>query len=126
MKLQSKFVSFALAVCVGIGFVGCGSGKSPIEVETYIEDVGFGQYLSQTFYVRVTAVVDSVTIKRVVVNRGNCGDSEVERTLSFGEAYKERIGGRIVNMAIPPNGCSINSVKEVQVFTDKGDWTFNF
>lgn len=122
----SKFMGFAVAVCVGIGLVGCGSGKSPIEVETNIEDFGFGKYLSQTFYVRVTAVADSVTIKRVVVNRGNCRDSEVGETLSFGESYKIRIGGQIANSTLPPNGCSIRDVKEVQVFTDKGDWTFKF
>lgn len=122
----SKFMGFVVAVCVGIGFVGCGGGKSPIEVETYAEDVAFGQFINQTFYVRVTAVVDSVTIGRIVINRGNCGDSEMDVTLTFGKTYKERIGGRVVNLAIPSNGCSIRDVKEVQVFTDKGTWTFNF
>ena len=122
----SKFVGFVVAVCVAFGFVGCG-GNAPVEVDTHIENLRFGKYLNQTFFVRVTAVADSVNLKRVVVNRGNCGDSEVEQTLSFGKAYKVRIGGQIVNSPIPSsNGCSIDSVKEVQVFTDKGDWTFNF
>lgn len=34
MKLQSKFMGFVVAVCIGIGFVGCGKGSNALSCES--------------------------------------------------------------------------------------------
>ena len=120
----SKFMGFVVAVCVGIGFVGCGSGKSPIEVETYTENKMVIGYMHENYYIQVRAIVDSVLIEKISVNRGNCGEKTIDETLNFGKTTKVKIGDYTVGYA--GSGCSPRDVKEVQVFTDKGTWTFNF
>lgn len=44
MKLQSKFMGFALAVCVGIGFVGCGKSSGAPKCESSEVKKAFENY----------------------------------------------------------------------------------
>ena len=60
--------------------------------------------------------MDQITIQEVVVNRGNCSVSAYgtpfsPRTLVYGKSYKY-------------NGSNFNSILEVTVRTDKGEYKF--
>lgn len=70
----------------------------------------------------VRAVSDKTTIKKVVINRGGCVLPAGTATdivngvrLEFGQKYTGY-----------SNNCSVNDVKEVEVTTDKGEFTFEF
>lgn len=121
--MSKSFLKLVAIVLVAFGFVGCDEKKSPIEVQTYGETNWSGQLM---YYIKIRAIADSVTIGRIVVNRGNCGDDEMDKTLTFGNTYSHNIGSRIEAFGGIVKGCSTDNVKEVQVFTDKGTWTFSF
>jgi hypothetical protein len=100
-------------------------------------------------YIQITALLDSVVIKEVQVNRGNCkagdqvvADSMMELSPSDAMAGFAALAGALING--PPvkfpvtlqygktldfqwnkafGGCN---VREVDVKTDEGAWTFNF
>ncbi|QCJ71560.1 hypothetical protein C9446_17985 [Providencia heimbachae] len=70
----------------------------------------------------VTSRVDSVVIKKINVNRGNCKDAEDRPwkpvRLSFGSTYERIFTGK--------RGGTPCNVIEVVVDTSQGVWTFNF
>ena len=116
MKIFSKFklVGVALATLVAFSLTACGGETPSVEVEKYQE---WNQYsLQYNAFIRVRAVEDVVVVKNVVVNRGNMklpyGFKQM--TLNFGQSSTMRVWG------------DMNAIKEVQVTTDKGTWTFNF
>lgn len=112
--MKKSFLTMAVLAFITLGFVACGGVKSPIEVELY-EEKPYANYMPYTV-VKVRAVVDSVTIQKIIINRGNCEQIGygVNTTIKFGE------------VTIDKTSCSTRDVKEVQVVTDKGTWTFNF
>lgn len=120
--MRHSFLKMIALALVALGFVACGGGKSPIEVETFTEsqeNMFMRGLMFERYYVSISAVEDSVAIQKIVVNRGNCGEYNNEQTLKFGETTTIKIGDS-------NGGCSTRAVKEVQVVTDKGTWTFNF
>lgn len=118
--MRHSFLKMVAIALVAVGFVACGEKKSPIEVETFTENkMMWGGIMYENYYVRVRAVDDSVTIQKIIVNRGNCGEYDMDINIKFGETTRTKIGDT-------GNGCSLRNVKEVQVATDKGTWTFNW
>ena len=97
-----------LLSCV-IGILS-GCGESPVEVRLEPSEEG------HVTHVVISGVVDDVQLKGFTINRGNCTGSFFEkgRHLKFGESSK--IYG----------GCHINEVKEVEIDTDQGEYTFTF
>lgn len=104
------------------GATGCNADqKRPIEIE----------FLKNGIHrvIKVTAIADSVTLTKVVVNRGNTMNgtephpsfpsadpsTPLPKTLKFGEF-----------VAIALYTADSNPPKEVEIQTDKGNWTFNF
>lgn len=121
--MRHSFLKMVVLALVALGFVACGEKKSPIEVETFTEskeNMFAPGLMLEYYYVRVRAVTDSITIQKIVVNRGNCGEYTVNSTIKFGETASIKIGDNTDNR----NGYC--SVKEAQVVTDKGTWTFNW
>ncbi|EMU8998079.1 hypothetical protein AB7280_04675 [Providencia rettgeri] len=70
----------------------------------------------------ITSNVDSVVIKKILVNRGNCKDAEYRPwkpiRLNFGNTYTRLFTGK--SPGVPCN------VIEVAVDTNQGVWTFDF
>ena len=97
-----------------IGLNGCGSSDSPVDIKVVEAKSNlYGGVTVPTIY--VTSVVDSVTIKDVLVNKGNCRmsfNTEFPYNLKYGEKYAT--SGVICN------------VIQVDVITDQGTWTNNF
>ena len=100
-------VLFSASACDGVG----SSSKAPVELELSQKRTGFGDIWP---YLTITSIVDSVTIQDVKLNRGNVTWTEANKfpkTLKFGRS----IGGHF-----------LATLKEVEVQTDKGTWTFTF
>ncbi|MCP3129414.1 hypothetical protein [Shewanella sp. KJ2020] len=91
---------------------GCGNSQPNIEI-TYEYQTTFGYTYPS---INVKAISDTVTIKQVIINRGNCGGtiiSALPKLLKFGES-----------ISVIANGdCD---VKQVDVLTDDGDWSVTF
>ena len=91
---------------------GCGNSQPNIEI-TYEYQTTFG-YMYPS--INVKAISDTVTINKVIINRGNCGGtimSGLPKLLKFGES-----------ISVTTNGdCD---VKQVDVLTDDGDWSVTF
>lgn len=125
--MSKSFLKMVALALITLGFVACGEKKSPIEVETFTETKPAlaGDYV-KIYYVGVRAVVDSVVIQKISINRGNCGERAVDKTIKFGETTRIKIGNYTVGYYNVGSGCSPRDIKEVQVVTDKGTWTFNW
>ena len=114
----AKFTAFAAATLVAVGITACGNFDAPVEVETDFKSEAkenpfnpFDVKFVTKSYIVVRATEDSVKLKKVSVNRGNCGTFEVDRELKFGQTYRKQIS------------CSHTDVKEAEITTDKGTWT---
>ncbi|HFS4083569.1 TPA: hypothetical protein ACHY2I_004004 [Escherichia coli] len=91
------------------------AGSSPVSVSP-------GSY-SHYSSIRVTSKVDSIVIKQLIVNRGNCQDAEFASPwksvrLGFGGAVSHEFTGK--GLMVPCN------VLEVVVQTSEGAWQFDF
>ncbi|WP_428023937.1 hypothetical protein [Arcobacter sp.] len=103
-----------------VNFIGCSSEpeKPPVRVEVKkLTGNSFIGYVSVPI-VEVTAVVDTVTIKDVIANNGNCRMSahrqrEFPKKLNYGQK------------ATAGYSASCNLIK-VEVVTDKGNWTVEY
>lgn len=105
----AAFAAFASSACGGGG-----GSQSPVEVEAYDK---YNPFLSDYMkFLSITAVVDSVTIIDVVVNKGNCRISgEAYKKLKYGQTWSD----------IPLPRC--NRVLQVDIMTDDGDeFTYKF
>ncbi|MGX3010048.1 hypothetical protein ACWIUD_00590 [Helicobacter sp. 23-1044] len=122
--MKHSFLKMVALAFIALGFVACGGGKSPIEVKTFTKDHPFGTMIYEKHYAQIRAMVDSVIIKKIIVNRGNCGEYAVDKTIKFGEVTNIEIGSNFEGYS--GSGCSSRDIKEAQVVTDKGTWTFNF
>ena len=114
-KIFEYGVSFALAVLM----FGCGGGGNenlPIEVSKGVDWNPYALMHPKEFdYLMFSSKVDSVKIKEVIVNRGNCKPSSAnemnKKVLKFGENERYLFRGR----------CDI---KEAEIHTDLGVWFF--
>ena len=113
------------SICLLLFTSGCEEESAPIEIRTGIDvynsmemtmldAVGLTDFTGLTYeYVEIVSLVDKVTILNYTINRGNCNSKMSKpETLKFGNTF------RIVNP-----GCR---VREMQVKTNKGTWTFSF
>ena len=105
-----KLITFFMALTLA-GLTGC-TGEPPVEVELkstpYSSPIGV---LSLTG-IYVTAKVDEVKVNSIEVNRGNCKVTGGSKSLRFGQ-----------HTYFQSPGCEI---KEIEVDTDEGSFTFSF
>ena len=86
--------------------------ECPVEVIVYPTDDGYGNSRA-----KVTSLVDDITITGVIANRGNVKNWSMEvfpKTLKFGEKVENVFFIRV------------DDFKEIEVQTDRGNWTFKF
>lgn len=97
----------------------------PLEVKFYSQSKRLGRVTVYTHILEFVSIVDSVTIKKIIANRGNIDvntgtidlSTLVEKEslpikLAYGEKYKAVV--------------YTDTVREVEVVTDHGTWTVNF
>lgn len=101
-------------------YSGCGNKEAPIEVEVFEK---YNPLLyTNVKYLRITSLVDSVKITKIIPNRGKCtvggvldkGQTDFDKTLSYGETWDY----------IPLKGC--NKLLSVDIATNQGEWSFSF
>ena len=101
-------------------YSGCGNKQAPIEVEVFEQ---YNPILhTNVKYLRITSLVDSVKITKIILNRGKCtvggvldkGQTDFDKTLSYGETWDY----------IPLRGC--NKLLSVDIATNQGEWSFSF
>ena len=100
-----KFV-IPLMLLLFLGATACQAAECPIEVK-----------VSQREGLKIIAIVDTVTIQDVKVNRGNTkvdGLGSLPETLKFGTEKKFIVF------------TSLDALKEVEVQTNLGNWAFKF
>lgn len=78
-------------------------------------DVGWRSN-GMTNWLEITAIEDRVVLNDVNVNRGNCRSGQVDSAIRYDFGDKARVS----------LGCSIDSLREVEVTTNRGTFTFNF
>lgn len=86
--------------------------ECPVEVIVYPASNGFESWI------KVSSLVDDITVTGIIPNRGNIEDRWGKRllpkTLKFGENVKNVFTARV------------DDFKEIEVQTDRGNWTFKF
>lgn len=98
----------------------CGSSKPNVDIKTYdkVNPVFGIKYV----LVKVTATDDSVTVKNIVVNRGNCkienkdfddGKPILPKQLKFGQSVSVSFSGPC-------------EAAQVDVVTNNGSWTMSY
>jgi hypothetical protein len=100
----------------GISFIlsACGNSEPPVKIETYTTENPFWDGI-KNIHVKVTSVVDEVTIDKVIVNRGNCkATTKMSETLKFGQSF---------SVAFSP---SCKEVIQIDVVTNQGDWSISY
>jgi hypothetical protein len=111
---------FWTPLLVTLSLAGCADNNSKLPVEVSINDVDDSPlYHSQ---IEIQAVTDDVQISKVTVNRGNnCSviywlnwSGSGVSSLKFGQGD------------VGKTSCAMDSIKEVDVETDKGDFSFSF
>lgn len=117
MKLTKHLIK-ALLLIFSIAIIsGCGGKEAPVEITKYKE-------INQIFKIpverlEVVAMADSVEIRDVVVNRGNCKITErVANSFPANLTYGGKIN--VFVMADCPG------VREVDITTNAGSWSFSF
>ena len=115
MKFKYTFLPLLLFLLLGVTACNADESKCPIEVSTehYANNPNFASE------VKVLSLVDSIVIQGVNVNRGNVKatywiTNPVPHTLKYGTAFMTRVAAPQQN------------IKEVEVQTDQGSWTFTF
>ena len=115
---MKRFV-FALAIAGALlGLGGCSGAMSepPVTVEAkFLENMFYGNPIP---VVEVTAITDSVEVRDVIANRGNCPMMEHRKA---GFPHQLKFGQK----ATAGFTASCNLV-EVEVVTDQGNWSFTF
>lgn len=109
----------ACALLLGLAAVmpACSVAEPDVDVSLHRHEL-----YAHMMNIRIQAVADQAVIRDVKVNRGNCPlvENSIAAlnqavTLSFGEQWRAY-----------PKSCSIDKVKEVEVTTGNGTFTFNF
>ena len=116
---MKRLVLGVLAILLILSFSGCSDGESPVKVSAkyYVTD-GYGAGTQKIPIVEIIANVDSIVIKNVIANNGNCRmtalrQKEFPQTLKFGQ---KATAGYLA-------GCNMLKAK---VITNQGDWEFTF
>lgn len=111
MKAMKNFSAFLLLLGSFIFMLplsAFAAESAPIQLE--VKNVRVGGFVSKQ--ATITSTVDSVTITKITINRGNTDASfaneTLPRTLKFGELYQ----------------FGVSSFLEIEVTTDKGAWVF--
>ncbi|MBN3053192.1 hypothetical protein H4F45_17240 [Pectobacterium brasiliense] len=104
-----------VAICLGLCSLSVHAETAPIKVNSGPSSVGPSYSI-----VYITALADSVVVKKITVNRGNCKDAEASPwkpiRIRFGNTYDRIFTGQSVLA-----GCNI---LEIVVDTDLGVWEF--
>lgn len=104
-----------IALCLGLCSLSVHAETPPIKVNS--GPSGVGPSYSKVY---ITALVDSIVVKKITVNRGNCKDAEAipwrPVRISFGNTYDRIFTGQTILA-----GCNI---LEIAVDTDQGTWNF--
>gem|GEM_PF-2511099 len=142
-----KKVLMALVLgIVLVGLSGCnGAGEPPIEVSRSVKIGQLGSFITEKPTLKIVALEDSVIIKKIIVNRGNC---KIPITFPSSSPYKNYISN--YDEAIDKDymidlkkaqfnrtleygkeweivfSSSCDKILEAQIATDKGEWTFKF
>jgi len=74
------------------------------------------RYMGTDTWLEITATEDRVVLRDVKVNRGNCSSSGVDPAMRYGFGETARIN----------IGCSYNTLREVEVTTNRGTFTYTF
>lgn len=106
-KLMAFFALFTAAASVS-------AAQAPVSVQL----INAG---SNVRYVRVISNANSVVVNNVIVNRGNCGVASSGQSRDIVEPIRLNYGS-FSNYRTYINSCVI---REIQVMTDQGNWTFN-
>ena len=130
-KFLGVVATFVAATLAAVGITACGEGSSEplVEVEKQRECIRPDPRFSLKgrlggvdckVWMRVRSLADTIAIKRVIVNRGNCygwgnKDGTSSSTKKFGEILQ-----------FSTSNCEVEQIKEVEIVTDKGTWTFTF
>ncbi|AIA71670.1 hypothetical protein WCU81_00855 [Pectobacterium atrosepticum] len=108
-----------VALCLGLCSLSVFAEKAPVRVQTRIAS---GNWYAGPYYPRisVTALTDSVVVKDIAVNRGNCQHlSEASWKpvrLRFGSSFETTFKSK--------NWGAACNVLEIIVETDQGIWEF--
>lgn len=95
------------AVLIAAALAGCGS-EPPVSVE-----LGHNQFGQPD--VKITSIIDEVTVKDITLNRGNCKAetrSPLPKTIKFGQSFNA------------VSACQ--NLIEISLSTSKGDFDFSF
>ncbi|UVO06915.1 hypothetical protein LW347_13420 [Pectobacterium polonicum] len=102
-----------IALCLGLCSLSVHAETAPIKVKSGPSNAG-----PSYSKVYITALVNSIVVKNITVNRGNCKDAEARPwkpvRINFGNTYDRIFTGRSVL-----SGCNI---LEIVVDTDQGAW----
>lgn len=105
MKFKYAALPLLLLLLLWVGV--CNAAEAPLKVEI--------QTLNSRKALVITSIADSITVKNIVLNRGNLNsdyiNSQLPKTLKYGE--------RLINHA------NLRYL-EVRIDTDQGSWTFTF
>ena len=104
---MNKIIATSSALVFGLlSLTGC-SQNAPVEVK-----ITENPLFSHSMIANVSSITDHVTVQSIKINRGNCHVSGSASTLKFGEVAEFYFGN-----------CD---VKEIEVETDSGNFTFTF
>jgi len=103
LSLISIFTITSLSACFG---------KTPVEVQLTTNPLNSMMGVEYPPIINVGSKVDDITVESVKINRGNCKASGDGKHLQFGQTAR-----------FNTFSCQI---KEVEVFTDKGSYSFTF
>lgn len=103
---MNKLVGITACILVLVGLSGC-SNSSPVEVT-----LKPNQFWENSLVILVSSKVEKVKVNSIVVNKGNCRSSGSAAQIKFGE-----------NVRFYTSNCD---VKEIEVNTDDGSFTFTF
>ena len=113
MELKAKMAMSMVALLL----FGCSSEPN---IEVSIQPNQYQYWRTLVFIIQATT--NEVVVTNVVVNRGNCAlplgtAKDIERTvkLGFGQSYR----------GYTPS-CTVDDVKEIEVTTNAGKFTFSF
>lgn len=106
-----KLVGITACILALVGLSGC-ADNSPVEVRLKENPLSAIAGMTLSPMIEVTSMVDTVKVNSIKINRGNCKSSGSGSQLKFGE-----------NARFYTSNCD---VKEIEVNTDDGSFTFTF
>ncbi|QIH61881.1 hypothetical protein CRX67_01195 [Enterobacteriaceae bacterium A-F18] len=108
--------SILLAAIIGMASSTAMAAEVPFKVSSGPSNAGA---LYSKVY--ITSRSDSVVIKKIVVNRGNCQDAEAMPW----KPVRLGFGNTVDRLFVGKGFMSACNILEIAIDTDKGTWTFN-